>query len=159
MYITYCQLHYNLLEHPSPIGHGWEMRDGKCRAMCYTLPSLPKQLISCDYSAGSSHDSSSDEWVWRINRCMWRWTVINTQLHRNHLQFKLTTLYFSIIRWSILIYKYTIIYIYIYLYIIYLYITGQWESCNTCCIIIQFSTFEKVQMILYLFLTNKSRPI
>jgi hypothetical protein len=22
-YITYCQLHYNLIEHPSPIGHGW----------------------------------------------------------------------------------------------------------------------------------------
>ena len=60
-YITYCRLHYHLLEHLSPIGHGWEMRDGKCRAMCYTLPSLPKQLILRDYSAKSSHDSSSDE--------------------------------------------------------------------------------------------------
>ena len=41
MYITYCQLHYYLLEHPSPIGHGWEMRDGKCRAMCYASPLYP----------------------------------------------------------------------------------------------------------------------
>ena len=37
-HITYYQLQYNLLEHPSPIGHGWEMRDGKCRAIC-AIPS------------------------------------------------------------------------------------------------------------------------
>ncbi|CAM4305034.1 unnamed protein product [Leuciscus chuanchicus] len=29
-YLTYCQLHYNLQEHPSPIGHGWELGNGKC---------------------------------------------------------------------------------------------------------------------------------
>lgn len=29
-YIASCQLHYNLLEHPSPIGHGRELVNGKC---------------------------------------------------------------------------------------------------------------------------------
>ena len=29
--------------------------------MCNTVPSLPKQLTPRDYSAESSHDSSSDE--------------------------------------------------------------------------------------------------
>ena len=37
-YITYCQLHYNLQEHPSPIGHGWELVNGKCRPVDHTLP-------------------------------------------------------------------------------------------------------------------------
>ncbi|KAL8565961.1 hypothetical protein ACOMHN_054946 [Nucella lapillus] len=37
-YITYCQLHYNLFDHPSPIGHGWELVDGKCRPVRYTQP-------------------------------------------------------------------------------------------------------------------------
>ena len=29
-YITYCQLHYEMLQHPSPVGHGWESVNGKC---------------------------------------------------------------------------------------------------------------------------------
>ena len=33
-YIAYCQL----LEHPSPIGHGWELVNGKCRPVRHTLP-------------------------------------------------------------------------------------------------------------------------
>jgi hypothetical protein len=40
-YITYCQLHYNLLEHPSPIGHGWQILNGKCRPVRHTLPPCP----------------------------------------------------------------------------------------------------------------------
>ena len=40
-YLTYCQLHYNLQEHPSPIGHGWELVNGKCRPVRHTLPPLP----------------------------------------------------------------------------------------------------------------------
>ncbi|KAF3856929.1 hypothetical protein F7725_017652, partial [Dissostichus mawsoni] len=39
-YIAYCQL----LEHPSPIGHGWELVNGKCRPVRHTLPPLPQQL-------------------------------------------------------------------------------------------------------------------
>lgn len=58
-YITYCQLHYNLQEHPSPIGHGWELVNGKCRPVRHTLPPLPQQLTSHDCSDESSSD---DEW-------------------------------------------------------------------------------------------------
>ena len=41
-YITYCQHHYNLLEHPSPIGHGWEIMNGKCRPACQHPSSLAR---------------------------------------------------------------------------------------------------------------------
>jgi hypothetical protein len=42
-YITYCQLHYSLLEHLSPIGHGWGIMNGKCRPVRHTLSPLPEQ--------------------------------------------------------------------------------------------------------------------
>ena len=43
-FITYCQEHYNLLDHPSPINNGWEVINRKCRPVCYTAPPLPLQL-------------------------------------------------------------------------------------------------------------------
>jgi hypothetical protein len=49
-YLTYCQLHYNLQEHPSPIGHGWELVNGKCRPVRHTLPPLPQQFTPHDCS-------------------------------------------------------------------------------------------------------------
>ncbi len=58
-YITYCQLHYNLLEHPSPIGHGWEILNGKCRPVRHTMPALPQQLVPRDDE--SSDEGSSDD--------------------------------------------------------------------------------------------------
>ena len=45
-YVTYCKLHYNLQEHPSPIGHGWELVKGKGRSVRHTLPPLPQQLTA-----------------------------------------------------------------------------------------------------------------
>ncbi|KAL8559000.1 hypothetical protein ACOMHN_039756 [Nucella lapillus] len=60
-YITYCQLHYNLFDHPSPIGHGWELVDGKCRPVRYTQPPLPQQLTLCDYSDASGSDDERSE--------------------------------------------------------------------------------------------------
>lgn len=57
-YITFCQLHYNLQEHPSPIGHGWEPVNGKCRPVRHTLPPSSQQLTSHDCSDESS---SGDE--------------------------------------------------------------------------------------------------
>jgi len=59
-YITYCQIHYNLLEHPSPIGHGWELMNGKCRPVRHTQPPLPHQLTPRDWTDDSIGDSSSD---------------------------------------------------------------------------------------------------
>ncbi|KAJ8365531.1 hypothetical protein SKAU_G00143620 [Synaphobranchus kaupii] len=55
-FIAYCQLHYNLFEHPSPIGHGWELVNGKCRPVRHTLPALPQQLTLHDCPDESSDD-------------------------------------------------------------------------------------------------------
>lgn len=60
-YITFCQLHYELLEHPSPMGHGWESVNGKCRPVRHTLPPLP-QLFKCrDSLDDNSEDSDSND--------------------------------------------------------------------------------------------------
>ena len=64
-YITFCQLQYNLLEHPSPIGQGWEIMNGKCKPVRHTSPALPDRLRpphgSTSESSESSDDSSNDE--------------------------------------------------------------------------------------------------
>lgn len=61
-YITYCQIHYDLLEHPSPIGHGWEFMNGKCRPVRYTKPPLPHKLTpDHDIDDGSDESSSDDD--------------------------------------------------------------------------------------------------
>ena len=54
-YLTYCQKHYNLQEHPSPIGNGWEHINGKCRPVRYTVPAMP------EYELPEPHVESSDE--------------------------------------------------------------------------------------------------
>ena len=58
-YITYCQLNYNLLEHPSPIGHGWEILNGKCRPVRHTLTPFPQQFKPRVCPDESSDESSS----------------------------------------------------------------------------------------------------
>jgi hypothetical protein len=60
-YITYCQLHYNLIEHPSPIGHGWEIMNGKCKPVRHTSPALPDRLKPRDSTGDSSNESSDDD--------------------------------------------------------------------------------------------------
>ena len=60
-YISYCQIHYELLEHPSPIGHGWEFMRGKCRPVHYTQSPLPHQLTPREYINDSDNESSSDD--------------------------------------------------------------------------------------------------
>ena len=60
-YITFCQLHYKLLEHPSPIGHGWEIVNGKCRPLRHTLPPLPQELLMHSHSVYESCDESGTD--------------------------------------------------------------------------------------------------
>ena len=60
-YISYCQLNYNMFEHPSPIGHGWELVNGKCRPVRNTVPPLPEQLRDLGSSNESSDESGDDE--------------------------------------------------------------------------------------------------
>ena len=69
-YLSYCQMHLELSEHPSPLGNGWELVNGKCRPVRYTLSALPEYLINekeqCDDNGDTSYDdecgvlSSSD---------------------------------------------------------------------------------------------------
>ena len=59
--ISYCQLNYNMFEHPFPIGHGWELVNGKCRPVRNTVPPLPEPLRNIGFSNESSDESSDDE--------------------------------------------------------------------------------------------------
>ena len=59
-YITYCQVHYSSEKHPSPIGHGWAIVNGKCRPVRHTLPLLADQLKRHCEDDGSDDDSSTD---------------------------------------------------------------------------------------------------
>ena len=60
-YISYCQLNYKLLQHPSPIGFGWEILNGKCRPVRHTLPPLPQQFIFFSSSDDIRDDSGSED--------------------------------------------------------------------------------------------------
>ena len=43
-YLAHIQRHAELRNHPSPIGHGWEMMNGNCRPVRYTKLDLPAVL-------------------------------------------------------------------------------------------------------------------
>ena len=67
-FISYCQLNYHLMEHPSPVGHGWDIINGKCRPVCHSCPALPPNFDQVcpqnEYDSESCSDeseSSSDE--------------------------------------------------------------------------------------------------
>ena len=54
-------MRYDVLEHPSPIGHGWELMNGKCRPVRHTQPPLPHEFIPRDCTDDNSDGSSSDD--------------------------------------------------------------------------------------------------
>ncbi|KAJ8356940.1 hypothetical protein SKAU_G00197340 [Synaphobranchus kaupii] len=66
-YITYCQLHYNLLEHPSPIGHGWELVNGKCRPVHHTFPPCPSSshLMTVQMRSSSDDERTKPSATWK----------------------------------------------------------------------------------------------
>ncbi|KAK7084529.1 hypothetical protein SK128_012206 [Halocaridina rubra] len=45
-YLAYIVRHPYLKHHPSPIGHDWELVDGRCRPIHHTQPALPKYLLT-----------------------------------------------------------------------------------------------------------------
>ena len=57
-YLTFCQSHFWLLEHPSPIGNGWQFINGKCRPVRHVNMALPLHLPSQD---ADDTDESDDE--------------------------------------------------------------------------------------------------
>ena len=64
-YITYCQRHYKLKEHPSPVDHGWQSVNGKLKPLRHTSPALPDQLKPRDSTSDTEteKESSDDESV------------------------------------------------------------------------------------------------
>ena len=61
-YLAYCQKHFQLSEHPSPIGHGWGIIDGKCRPVRNILPALPSHLpLQLADDSDNSDDGSDTE--------------------------------------------------------------------------------------------------
>ena len=40
-YLAYLVRHHSLKNHPSPLRHGWELVNGRCRPVRHTRPSLP----------------------------------------------------------------------------------------------------------------------
>ena len=62
-YLAFCGKHFQLKDHPEPIGHGWDLINGKCRPIRYTSPALPLDissdtLIDDDESESESSGSS-----------------------------------------------------------------------------------------------------
>ena len=46
--------------HPSLIGHGWELVDSRCRPICHTHPALPTHLPALVPSEESESETESD---------------------------------------------------------------------------------------------------
>ena len=59
-YLAYCQINFRLLEHPSPIGCGWEIRGGRCRPVRNSMPAMPRQLVEHSVPDCDSDFSDTD---------------------------------------------------------------------------------------------------
>ena len=53
--------HPSLKDHPSPLGHGWELASGHCRPVRHTRPALPTHLPECELSEDSEEDESDED--------------------------------------------------------------------------------------------------
>ena len=63
-YLSYTQLHPEVYNDPSPIGHGWMLVDGRCRPVRNRLPALPnnlKQPVVDIYGFSLSSNGESDD--------------------------------------------------------------------------------------------------
>ena len=66
-FLSYIQLHPEIYNHPSPIGHGWMLVDGHCRPVRNKLPALPSNLMQSvdngmdDFSFSSDGESDDSE--------------------------------------------------------------------------------------------------
>ena len=60
-YLAYLVRHPSLKQHPSPLGHGWELVDGRCRPVRHTRPALPTHLPAPGPAEESESDESEDD--------------------------------------------------------------------------------------------------
>ena len=62
-YLSYCLKHFHLRSHPSPIGHGFETINGRCRPIRYNNPALPENFSpTMDTTDVESGDESGIEY-------------------------------------------------------------------------------------------------
>ena len=67
-YLSYCLRHFYLRSHPSPIGHGFEIINGRCRPIRYKKSALPKNFspiintadMESENESGSEYGENSD---------------------------------------------------------------------------------------------------
>jgi len=60
-YLAYVVRHPLMKRHPPPLGHGWELVDGRCRPVRYTRPALPTLLPTVGPVEESEEDKSDEE--------------------------------------------------------------------------------------------------
>ena len=60
-YLAYLVHHPSVKQHPSPLGHGWELVNGRCRPVRHTRPALPPHLPTLGSAEQSESDDSDDE--------------------------------------------------------------------------------------------------
>ena len=53
--------HPSLKDHPSSLGHGWELSSGHCHAVCHTRPTPLTQLPEAELSEDSGEDEDNDD--------------------------------------------------------------------------------------------------
>ena len=63
-YLAYCQIHFSMKQHPSPIGNGWEVINGKCRPVRYMKGPLPDGFEPVHVNE-NNNNSDSDESEYR----------------------------------------------------------------------------------------------
>ena len=63
-FLAYIQRHPELRDHPSPVGYGWTLVNGRCRPVRHTQQALPPELhtpSTLQAGDGSSGDESESE--------------------------------------------------------------------------------------------------
>ena len=60
-YLVYLVHHPSLKDHPSPLGHGWELASGRCRPVRHTRPTLLTHLPEPELSEDSEEDESNED--------------------------------------------------------------------------------------------------
>ena len=60
-YLAYLVHHPSMKHHPSPLGHGWELVDGRCRPVRHTRPALPTHLPAPGPAEDSCEEDEDEE--------------------------------------------------------------------------------------------------
>lgn len=59
-YLSFLQMHPDLHNHPSPVGHGWLLENGKCRPVRHTKSAVPSRLSGVSSETALESDSDNE---------------------------------------------------------------------------------------------------